>query len=438
MRGMRDAYGLELTTATVDARDRYDTAVHALLGWDGAAIARFEDAVAADPSLAVAHAGLGICHFLDEQYAEARATMDVARAVVADQSERERSHVEGMALLLAGKPMDAERVMREHLSRWPRDIMVTQRLFFILFWQGRFPDMLTLTSDVMVKAGDDGFLQGLHAFALEETDRFDEALVMARRALETNPRDGWAVHAFAHTLYEMADFAGGVNQLPTAIHPCTHLGYFRRHLLWHLALMHLSEGRTERAHAMSRAVFEREPSSIAGNLHDAISLLWRLDLLGHDAGRERWAPFAAIAGERLDRQQLLFHAVHLAMALAGAGDWPTAERQLDMLRARIPKDRTGLLSGVVLPLVEGVHAFAARDYARVVERIEPIWPRVVGIGGSRAQRDIWFDTLLEAAYRAGDAERAERLLAQRLARRRDHYWLDRPTGRSVPKIASRA
>jgi len=424
---MRDAYGLELTTAAAEARDRYDAAVHALLGWDGAATARFEDVVAADPSLAVAHAGLGVCHFLEEEFSEARAAMDAARAAVVDQSERERSHVEGMALLVSGKAADAERVMREHLARWPRDIMVTQRLFFILFWQGRFPDMLTLTTDLVGVTGDDAFLQGLHAFALEESDRFDDALVMARRALEQNPRDGWAVHAYAHTLYEMANFTRGVTDLPPAIHPCTHLGYFRRHLLWHLALMHLSQGRTERAQAMSRTVFEREPSAIAGNLHDSISLLWRLDLLGEDPGRERWAPFAAIAAQRLDRQQLVFHAVHLAMALAGAGDWATADRQVDMLRARVAKDRTGLVSAVALPLVEGVHAFAARDYARAVERIEPVWPRVIGIGGSRAQRDIWFDTLLEAAYRAGDAERAERLLAQRLARRRDGYWLSRAT-----------
>jgi hypothetical protein len=52
-----------------------------------------------------------------------------------------------------------------------------------------------------------------------------------------------------------------------------------------------------------------------GNLHDSISLLWRLELCG--AGRRRWRPFAAIA-QRLERQGLLFHAAHLA-ALAGAG-----------------------------------------------------------------------------------------------------------------------
>jgi hypothetical protein len=233
------------------------------------------------------------------------------------------------------------------------------------------------------------------------------------------------VHAYAHTLYEMAAFARGVDELPPAIHPCTHLGYFRRHLLWHLALMHLSEGRIKRAHAMSRAVFEREPSDIAGNLHDSISLLWRLDLLGAGPGRERWAPFAAIAAQRLDRQGLLFHAVHLAMALAAAGDWATAERQLEMLRGRVARDRTGLVGDVVIPLVEGMHAFAGGDHARAIERIEPLRPRLIGIGGSRAQRDVFHDTLLEACFRAGAADHARRLLAERVARRPDRYWTAR-------------
>jgi pentatricopeptide repeat protein len=47
----------------------------------------------------------------------------------------------------------------------------------------------------------------------------------------------------------------------------------------------------------------------------------------------------------------------------------------------------------------------------------------VELGGSRAQRDVFHDTLLEACVRADDMERAERMLAERLARRRDHCWI---------------
>ena len=38
---------------------------------------------------------------------------------------------------------------------------------------------------------------------------------------------------------------------------------------------------------------------------------------------------------------------------------------------------------------------------------------------------VFHDTLFEAAFRAGDAERAGRFLAERLARRPDHFWRTR-------------
>ena len=153
-------------------------------------------------------------------------------------------------------------------------------------------------------------------------------------------------------------------------------------------------------------------------------MLWRLMLIGQDVNA-RWQPFAEIARGRLNRQGLLFHAVHLGMALSAAGDWPTAGRQLDMLRERAPKDKSGLLGDVVVPLTEGMQAFAGGDYRKAIERIDPLRPRITEIGGSRAQRDIFHDTLLEACFRAGDAERAERLLAERVKRRPDHYWTSR-------------
>ncbi|PYO50586.1 MAG: hypothetical protein DMD84_15350 [Candidatus Rokuibacteriota bacterium] len=122
---------------------------------------------------------------------------------------------------------------------------------------------------------------------------------------------------------------------------------------------------------------------------------------------------------------LLFHAAHVAMALAGGGDWATAKAQLEAVRARAPKDPTGLMGDVLAPLVEGIHAFGQGDYRTSIAKIEPLRPRLVELGGSRAQRDVFHDTLFEACFRAGDAERAGRYLAERLARRRDHPWLSR-------------
>ena len=417
-----DAFGLALTTSDPEALALYDRAVRAHQAWQADALALFTAATERDPGLALAHAGAAVCLFLEERFAETKTATEAARAAVATQSERERSHVAAITAWTSGQMDEAAMLMRAHLATWPRDVLVLQRLYYIYFWQGRFPEILALTEAHVKHYPGSSFVLGLHAFALEEAGRCPEAIRAAEQALALEPNDPWSVHALAHALYESAAFDAGVTKLPPAIHPCRGLNWFRNHLLWHLALLHFARGDYARAAAMSRTVFERAPSSIAGDLHDSISLLWRLELVGRPPGA-RWAPFTAIARERVSRMGLLFHAAHVAMALAGGGDWATARSHLDAVRARRAKDKTGLMGDVLAPLIEGLHAFAAGDYRTTIARIEPLRPRIVELGGSRAQRDVFHDTLFEACFRAGDAERAGRYLAERLTRRRDHPWL---------------
>jgi tetratricopeptide (TPR) repeat protein len=421
---LRDAYGLPVTTAVPRALATYDRAVQALLGWEATALGLFREAAAADPGLALAHAGAAVCLFLEERFVETRQATEAARAAAATLPERERSHVEALTLWTSGNVDDAASAMRAHLAAFPRDVMVLQRLYYVHFWQGRFPDILALTDAMLPHYPGDSFVLGLHAFALEEAGRCPEAVRTAEAALALNPRDAWAVHALAHALYESADFDGGVTRLPPAIHPCRGLNWFRNHLLWHLALLHFARGDYGRAAAMSRSVFERAPSAIIGDLHDSISLLWRLQLAGRPVA-DRWPPFTAIARERINRMGLHFHVAHLTMALAAGGDWASAGKHVALVRDRAAKDRTGVVGEVLVPLLEGLQAFAGGDYRRAVACLEPVRPRIVELGGSRAQRDVFHDTLFEAAFRSGDAERAGRFLAERLARRPDHFWRTR-------------
>jgi tetratricopeptide (TPR) repeat protein len=419
-----DAYGLPLSTTDTEALTLYDRAVRALQGWQADALPLFRAATERDPGLALAHAGAAVCLFLEERFAETKAATEAARAAVVDASPRERSHVAALTAWTSGQVPEAERLMREHLATWPRDAMVLHRLYYVYFWLGKFPEMLVLTDSLRDRYPDSSFVLGLHAFALEEAGRCTEAIRTAETALAREANDPWSVHALAHALYESASFDSGVTKLPSAIHPCRGLNWFRNHLLWHLALLHFARGEYARAAKIGRAAFERAPSSIAGDLHDSISLLWRLELVGQPVGA-RWAPFTAIARERVSRMGLLFHAAHVAMALAGGADWTTAKAHLDAVRARAPKDPTRLMGDVLVPLIEGLHAFAQGEYATTIARIEPLRPRIVELGGSRAQRDVFHDTLFEACFRAGDTERAGRYLAERLARRRDHPWLTR-------------
>jgi tetratricopeptide (TPR) repeat protein len=425
---LRDAYGLELTTDSRAAAEAYDRGVRALLGFGADTVAAFEAAVAADPAFALGRAGLAVTRYLEEQIPEGRAEMEraVETAKASTLTPRERRHVETLALWVAGRGNDAIPLIKELLVEHPRDMLLLQRLYFIYFWQGRSAEMLELTESTRRALEGDSYMLGMHAFSLEENGRFGEAMPLAERAVAVNPKDAWAVHAIAHVLYETGENDRGVEALPPRIHPCDHLGYFRNHLLWHLALMHLAAGRYDRAAALFESVFGRIAITVGSDLQDSVALAWRLDLFERpDAAR--WRHLGAAALRWLDLPLLLFHDLHVGMALAASGDWTHAEMQLERLRARGKKTRNATLPEVVVPLLEGLHAFARGDHAEAVTRIAPVEARIVEVGGSHAQREVFHDTLLAAALRAGDVEHGRELLRRRLAKRPNpgHYWSGR-------------
>ena len=425
---LRDAYGLTVSSDSRAAVDGYDRGVRALLGFGADTVTEFESAVAADPEFALARAGLAVSRYLNEELPEGRAEMDraVAAARAPGLSARERRHVDALALWVRGRGNDAIPLIREILAEHPRDMMLIQRLYYIHFWQGRSAEMLELTESMRGALEGDSYVLGLHAFSLEENRRYAEALPLAERAVGMNAKDAWAVHAIAHVLYETGENDRGAEALPPRIHPCDHLGYFRNHLLWHLALMHLAEGRYDRAAALFQSVFGRIPIQVGADLQDSVSLAWRLDLFEH-GDPARWRHLGAAARSWLELPLLLFHDLHVGMALAAAGDWANADLQLERLRARGKKSRNPTLGEVVVPLLEGLHAFVRGEHADAVARIAPIESRILEVGGSHAQREVFHDTLLAAALRGGDVARSRGLLVRRLAKRPHpgRYWESR-------------
>src|SRR6185295_11297820 len=104
-------------------------------------------------------------------FAEAQEANKTARMAAASQTDRERRHVEGLALLVEGKGNEAAAAMRAHLADYPRDLLVFQRLYFVWFWQGKFPEMLALGDTFARYHPGSSFMLGLHAFALEQGGR---------------------------------------------------------------------------------------------------------------------------------------------------------------------------------------------------------------------------------------------------------------------------
>jgi tetratricopeptide (TPR) repeat protein len=422
---LRDLYGNPVSSTSRIAVDAYDRGVRGLLGFSADIIDSFRAALEADRDFVLARAALAVSLYLAEKIPEGRAEMDRAAAAVALLPLRERRHVEALALWVAGRANDAIPLIKESLVEHPRDLLLMQRLYFIYFWQGRSAEMLELTQSVIHALDADGFMLGYHAFALEENRRFDEALPLAERAIAMNPKDAWAVHTIAHVLYERGENARGVDALPPHIHPCDHLGYFKNHLLWHLALMHLAEGRYDRVGKLFESVFGAIPITVGSDLQDSVALAWRLELYGQP-DPERWKRLGIAALGWLEMPLLLFHDLHVGMALAASGDWSAAETQLERLRGRGKKSRNPTLPEVVVPLMEGLHAFARGEYLEAVAKMAPLENRIIEVGGSHAQREVFHDTLIEAALRTGEAERARPLLERRLVKRPNpgRHWIE--------------
>ena len=67
-------------------------------------------------------------------------------------------------------------------------------------------------------------------------------------------------------------------------------------------------------------------------------------------------------------------------------------------------------------VAEALGAFARGDYDGAIRLLAPAVDRFVRIGGSRAQRDLFENTLLAAYWRSGRGAMAAGLLERRLDR----------------------
>ena len=106
MSGMmhEDRYGLPLSTASSAAASAYRDGIDRMLSaWTGAAEA-FERAIAGDPDFALARVARGRIHSFYQQGDAARKEAAAARDLVKRRgTEREKSHVETMALAIEGQ-----------------------------------------------------------------------------------------------------------------------------------------------------------------------------------------------------------------------------------------------------------------------------------------------------------------------------------------------
>src|SRR5438034_247126 len=104
---LEDRYGLPLSTTSTAARDAYVLGVDSVISGVVGYRELLAQAIACDPTFALAHVALARGLFLDADVGPARESASRARGLAAQASPREQSHVDVICLGVEGKPAQA-------------------------------------------------------------------------------------------------------------------------------------------------------------------------------------------------------------------------------------------------------------------------------------------------------------------------------------------
>ncbi|MGC4001586.1 MAG: tetratricopeptide repeat protein [Anaeromyxobacter sp.] len=422
---LHDARGLTLSTPHPASAEALDQATGQLLGYSAAALATIDAALERDPTFVMGHAfKAALLVTATEQPLEfmLRAAVEAGEAAAGRATDRERGH-------LAAARAWVERDFDGAVDRWdrlaaefPRDALAIQLAHLGSFCLGRTARLRDAVAQAL-HAWDEGvpghgYVLGMYAFGLEENGEYARAEEAGRRAVAVAPSDAWAGHAVAHVLEMQARLGEGIAWLTEASRHWAPDNAFAIHNWWHLALYHLDRGDVAAALALYDQRIRPARSEAVLELIDASALVWRLFLLGQDAG-ERAQRLADDWRPRLGEGYYAFNDVHALMAFVAAGRDADAAAQVAALEAQAAGTGSNarMVREVALPVGRALLAFGRGQHDACVEALHPVRHQAVRFGGSNAQRDALSLTLVEAALRAGRAALAQALASERVRAR---------------------
>lgn len=411
---LSDRYGNGLTTASGAARDAYVAAVDLLLSANPGAEQAFERAIAFDPGLAVAHAGLARALQIQARPQAAKAAIARGLELAPGLSARERGHLEAFGLLIEGKAVEALAAARQHLDDYPCDAMVLAPLtsvFGLIGFSGRAGregELLALMDSLAMAYGEeDWWFLCMHAFAQVECGQIEKALANIERSLAQYPRNAHGAHIRAHVYYESGERSAGLAYLRDWWASYPKESQLHCHLAWHIALWELELGRAAEAWEVYHA--HLRPGASWGppinTLTDSASFLFRAELAGEGRNGELWRELSAYASASFPTPGVTFADVHgaLAHALAGNGE----------ALAQLESGARGPAADMVRSLARAFEALRRGAWAEASACLQPVIASHERIGGSRAQRDLIEYTLALCLVRAGRSGEAHAYLRRR-------------------------
>jgi hypothetical protein len=346
--------------------------------------------------------------------ANARPFIDRALASPLASTPREQRFVFAVKAWIDGDMARAIALHEEQAREHPRDLASLKLGQYHLFNRGDSPGMLRLALAALPAAADVPYLHGMLAFGWEQCHLLAQAEAAARHAIHLRRKEPWAHHALAHVLLTQGRIREGQTFLADVSNTWKDLNSFMvTHNWWHQALFALELD----DHAEVLRLYDTQVWGVVKEYSqdqiNAVSLLARLELAGVDVGH-RWQDVGAYLAPRTADHVLPFLDMQYLYGLARAGrsEADLLMHNIEAHAASAPPDTRSAWQRVGLPASRGLLAHARGDWQRAVDEMGQALPRLVEIGGSHAQRDLFAQVHLDALVRSGQRGGAQHLLQQ--------------------------
>ncbi|NND48724.1 MAG: tetratricopeptide repeat protein [Rhizobiales bacterium] len=415
-----DSWGHELTTDEPQAAIAFEQAVEGYVAWRTDVMDHIKAANEADPDFALPYAVKGILMWglrKPELRAPAQKMLDAARAARTPESERELFYISALEAAIDGRVTECvshvEAIARAH----PHDLLALRLAQFELFWIGEAAWMRDISERAAPawSKGDKGLgaYLAIRAFGLEEAGDYAQAERCGREAVEIDPADPWGAHAVAHVLIMQGRLEEGIGWCSELSQNWGAANHIRHHNWWHLALFHTEAGNygdalgiyDQRLRDMTSPLMEAVPDFFV-DIQNDVALLQRLELRGVDVGG-RWSDIGELCAERIGNHTSPFTSAHSALGLAAAGRFGEADELISAMNDFIATDRGSLgprYALAALPAAQAALAHRRGEHQKVLDILVPARRNLWQMGGSHAQRDLFFQLLADSAHRLGRAD----------------------------------
>jgi hypothetical protein len=374
-----------------------------------------------------------------EAVANARPFLAKARAGAQRATPREQRYIAAIEAWANGDIARAIALHAEQAREHPRDLVSVKLGQYHCFNTGDCPGMLRLALAVLPHAADVPYVHGMAAFGYEQCHLMREAEASARRAIALCRKEPWAHHALAHVMLTEGRLAEGLAFMQGVSDTWSGLNSFMvTHNWWHVALFLIDLGRD----AEALAVYDEHAWGVVKDYSQdqigAVSLLARLELAGLDVGT-RWDDVAHYLLQRQADHVLPFLDLQYLYGLARAGraEADVLLRNIEAFAPHAPPSTRAAWQRVCVPAAHGLVAHARGELAAAVEGLGVALPRMIEIGGSHAQRDLFEQLYLDALVRTGTEASltgAQGILQQQLNRQPESLRLRRQAAAVYKKL----